>query len=39
MGQWRVGTSGSRLGLGPTELEQLAKFPAALEQLVAQLVS
>ena len=39
MGQRRLGTSGSGLGLGTPELEQLAKFPAALEQLVAQLVS
>ena len=39
MGQRRLGTSGSRLGLGTTELEQLAQLPATLEQLVAQLVS
>ncbi len=39
MGQRRLGASGSRLGLGPSKLEQLAQFPAALEQLVAQLVN
>jgi uncharacterized protein len=39
MGQRGLGPPGSRLGLGPSKLEQLAQLPAALEQLVAQLVS
>jgi len=39
MGQRRLGFTGPRLGLGQTKLEQLAQLPAALEQLVAQLVS
>jgi len=38
MGQWRLGPAGSRVGLGAAQLEQLAQLPAALEQLVAQLV-